>query len=140
MGDYNYYFDSTGGCAKCDALSGNYSNPPRRPHPHCDCQIEKEKSFTCYEVNISVDNVELNLSGNKDQLIGLFEFSAEINCFNGENKVEPIDATGIVEIDWDDQHLTDDEIKDKYKDDVLCDALSDAWSKAELAGIDFCNC
>src|SRR6185436_4490733 len=35
----SYYFDSTGACELCDAMSGYYETEPCPPHPNCNCPI-----------------------------------------------------------------------------------------------------
>ena len=34
-----YYFDGSGGCDACSALTGWYDDMPERPHPNCQCEI-----------------------------------------------------------------------------------------------------
>jgi hypothetical protein len=34
------YFDGSGGCDACDAMTGYYLDQPGGPHPHCNCSSE----------------------------------------------------------------------------------------------------
>ena len=54
-----YFFDSTGGCARCDAMYGLHKGKPTRPHPYCRCKIKPPKKWRkkykggCYDLEIA---------------------------------------------------------------------------------------
>lgn len=92
MNEARYLFDSSGGCARCDAMDGYYEERPQRPHPHCDCVITREEILSdyqneCFAISVETEDAEANFSHDVSPVEYRYELTYRylITCFT-ENK------------------------------------------------------
>lgn len=141
--EQEYVFDSTGGCARCDAIGGVHEEKPDRPHPNCDCEIFARTvggmSGECFDVtvetgngyNISIPHVDPPL-----ELTYQCIFKYYINCLDEEVSYEgTLMYEGSITVDErpDDHGVA---LLEELMDEYTPDAIDDAYAIAE----DKCIC
>lgn len=77
-----YYFNSRGGCERCDAMDGVTEFEPHRPHPGCDCEIGHYDERQCarFDTEIVSDNFPGPGSGEDHEIT----MGVTVTCCNGE--------------------------------------------------------
>jgi len=134
-----YIFDSTGGCARCDAMEEEHKHYPKRPHPYCNCKMYPKKHKHCYELGEVTYDCEIDVNFEKDEVIIDFEISLEmpITCLK----------TGEVH-EFSTQYYKDTitTYKEYYKnDDQVCHDIAEAYLYESVDDFiwgakDACNC
>jgi hypothetical protein len=140
-----YYWHSTGGCARCDAMEGyHHGDEPDRPHPHCRCDIELvhtagSECFMLYEDGSSADwsghpdNGGIPLSGEQFEII----FSFEVHCLYTNLR----DAFEVrVTCDTDDWFVFDAGGRAIDPLDNYDEAKDEAWERAREIAEELCEC
>lgn len=78
-----YTFDSTGGCARCDNMDGEYGDDekPSSPHEICDCQIYGiEIEDECCRLKIDPPGAFTSLDPGFDPSLVDIEVEWEVNA------------------------------------------------------------
>lgn len=84
-----YFFDSTGGCARCDAMHGLHRGRPARPHPFCRCKVQQPKKFRkkfrggCFDLELTEKGAVSTDTGAKRGKVEIaveVEYSYTIKC------------------------------------------------------------
>jgi hypothetical protein len=63
MSNDSYFYDSNGGCSRCDAMEGDYGLEPELPHPNCGCQVHKGSNRSGKGWEMALDSVTWNDNG-----------------------------------------------------------------------------
>ncbi len=93
----SYFFDSTGGCERCDAMGGYYDEEPSRPHPNCNCEIsstntgeeEEDENGVAADVEWEIvdgPNIEMDYQG--FEMSWSVEVNYSMECPDGRTEVD----------------------------------------------------